>query len=169
MKTISSTPLLRRLFKESSGAALVELLVTIVIMVSITSLLTTSFSQVSSIRKPWRDELAATKDLRHAGSWLAGDAFNAQTTDLVDGNPSVSSVTLNWTDGGGLPHVSQYTVSGSRLVRDLDGEPIVVARQVVSVGFSISGSVITFDLEVAASDGTTKTTSLKTYLRALQL
>jgi type II secretory pathway pseudopilin PulG len=169
MKTLPSFHLPQRLLRESSGAALIELLITVVIMVSIASLLTTSFSQVSSVRKPWRDELAATKDLRHAGSWLARDAFNAQTTNLVDGNPAVGTVTLNWTDGGGLSHISQYVLTGGQLVRDIDGDQIVVARQVVSVGFSLSGSVITFNLEVAASDGTTKTTSLKTYLRALQL
>ena len=168
MKTPLSFDMPRRLLRESSGVALIELLITIVIMVSIASLLTTSFSQVSSVRKPWRDELAATKDLRHAGSWLARDAFNAQTTNLVDGNPAVDTVTLNWTDGGGTPHTSQYALAGSRLVRDKDGDQIVVARQVVTVGFSLSGSDLTFDLEVAASDGATKSTSLKTHLRSLQ-
>ncbi len=52
-------------------------------------------------------------------------------------------------------------------MRDLDGAQITLARQVVSVGFALSGKVLTFDLEVEADRGGTESMSLQSYLRML--
>ena len=41
--------------------------------------------QVLSIQRFWRDDVVATRELRHAGSWFAGDALNAEAIDLADG------------------------------------------------------------------------------------
>ena len=112
--------------------------------------------------------MIATKELRNAASWFAEDAFNAQTTNLIDEAPAVSSVTLGWTDTDDVSHTATYSIVAGKLVRSLDGTQHTVARRVVSAGFSLSGQTLTFDLEVDAAEGGTKSASLDNYLRRLQ-
>ena len=93
----------------------------------------------------------------------------AQTGDLVDGGPAVSSVILNWTDEyqeASISHISSYVLTGDKLVRTYDGESHIVAHRVVSVGFSRASNTITVQLEVEAGGQTTNTLSLKTVMRS---
>ena len=124
--------------------------------------------QVLSIQRYWQDDVVATKELRHAGSWFAGDALNAQTTDLIDGAPAVDAVTLSWADGDGNLHTASYELLEDILVRNFDGVPSHVGRKVVSVGFSLVGNLLSFVLEVRADRGETDSISLQTYLRMLR-
>lgn len=152
----------------SSGMTLVELLIGMSILTLITGLLGSSLFQTFSIERFWRDDVIATKEWRHAGSYLAGDALNAKSISLVDGAPPVSNLTLNWTDRAGAVREATYILSGTNLVRSFQGKPLIVANRVVSVSFYRSGQVLTFDLAVRAERGSTERASLKTYLRRVQ-
>jgi len=154
----------------SPGFTLAEVLVTVGLMGIIMSLMGGALFQALGIQRWWQDDVIATKELRNAGSWLSGDTFNATATDLVDGNPAVSSVTMSWTDTDSVSHTASYSydVVGNRLVRDYDGIQHTVARRVASAGFSLSGKMLTFDLEVNASRGGTESKSLTVNLRRLQ-
>jgi hypothetical protein len=109
-----------------------------------------------------------TKELRHAGSWFAGDALNATTIDLVPDAPPVGSVSLQWTDGAGVLQTVTSGLSGTDLERASGGDVIAVARRVTSVGFSLAGQTLILDLTVEAEMGDTESSSFQTYLRMLQ-
>ena len=98
-------------------------------------------------------------------SWFSRDAYSTEATDLVDGAAPAPSVTMTWTDSGDVSHTSTYSIVEDRLVRDYDGNQQIVARDVVSTGFFISGRMLTLDLEVKAAQGDTDSATFKTYLR----
>lgn len=162
------TSRIKTILLNASGMTLVELLIGISILTLITGLLGSSLFQTFSIERFWRDDVIATKEWRHAGSYLAGDALNAKSTSLIDGAPPVGSLTLNWTDSAGAVREATYSLSGATLVRTFQGKPLIVTNRVVSVSFYRAGQVLTFDLEVTADRGGTERASLKTYLRWLQ-
>jgi len=162
----------------AGGFTLVELIVALGLLTLATGMIGTALFQVHSIQRFWRDGAVATMQLRHAGSWLAGDALKAE--NVLNGpppagttlpcNPSspADSVTLILSDGSG-PHVVTYLITGTALTRDYDGESIIVARDIVSesVGFSLCNNELTFGLEVDADWGNTESISLKTHIRKL--
>lgn len=105
---------------------------------------------------------------RSCVTWFAADALNAETTDLIEGDPPASSVALTWTDGRGLTHMATYRLCGNSLIRDSDGAQTVVARRVLSACFSLSREVLTFNLELdvdAARNAGQETVSFRTYAR----
>ena len=159
---------LRALISGSSpGFTLPEVLVSVSIMAIAVGVVGGAIFQALGIERHWTDDVTATKELRHASSWLAGDAMNAETV-LIDGTPPNSRLTLTWTDIADVSHTVVYSVSGTNLLRDLDGAQITLARGVTSASFDLSGSVLTFDLEVEAERGGTESESRQTYLRMLQ-
>lgn len=158
----------RLLTSPSQGFTLVEALVSLGIMGITLSLMGGAMFQALGITRYWQKDVIATKDVRHAGSWFARDALNAQTTDLVDGAPAVPYATISWKDKDGNPHTTSYTLLGNELKRSYDGQVITVARDVTSVGFSRSGKKIKFILTVNSSRGNTESKTLDTFGRMLQ-
>ena len=156
---------LQRFARNTSGFTLLEVMVAITILTLGIGLVGTSTFQVVAGSQIWRDDVTATKDLRHAGSWLAGDVLNAKATDLIDGAAAVNSLVVTGFNGDEIT----YNLSGNNLVRTLDDGSIitsnVVAKNVVSTSFALSVNVITFTLEVQAQRGGTETISLNTNLR----
>lgn len=160
---------LRSLLSGSSdGFTLAEVLVTVGLLSITMSLMGGSIFQALGIVRFWQDDAIATKELRHAIMWFSRDAPNAQATDLVDGAPPVSSVSMSWTDKDGVPHTAIYSLVANRLVRNYDGNEITVARIVDSVSFSRSGSILTLNLTVTASRDGTESKGLDAYARRLQ-
>lgn len=160
------------------GFTLVELLVALGLLSLATGMIGAGLFHVHSTQKFWRDGAVATKELRHAGSWLAGDALNAESVlnspppegtplDCAPNSPS-SSVTLTWNDCNSS-HVATYTVSGQDLTRTYDGATIRLAQMVIaqSTGFSLCNNVLTFDMAVTADRGNSESMSLKTHIRKL--
>ena len=157
------------ILKSPSGYTLVEVMVAIGILIAILGLFSGALFQVLSIQWFWRDDVVATKGLRHAGSWFSGDALNAETVDLVSCTSPPSCVKLSWTDAttSTITHLATYSLSVDELVRDYDGIQTIVARDVLSADFSLSSKMLTFDLSVKGPKGETATTSLRTFLRKL--
>jgi len=73
---------LRGLLAGSGGTTLMEVLVAVGLISAATGIVGSGLFRVTSIQRFWRDDVIATKDLRHAGSWFAGDAINAE--DALD-------------------------------------------------------------------------------------
>ena len=162
---------LMRLRRSSSGFTLVEVLVAISLLTVVLGMFGGSVFQVLSIQRFWRDDVIATKEIRHAESSFAGDAFNAASVDLA-GCGAPPCVTLAWTDNSGVPRQAIYALSGDDLIRQFVVATTTVsqrpvARNVVSAGFSLSGKVLTFSLEAKASRDRTATSTLQTFLRKL--
>ena len=166
----------------SGGFTLVELVISVGLLSLATGLIGAGIFQVHSIQRFWRDDAIATRDLRHAGSWIAGDALRAQNV-LAAPPPSetvlpcspgapFSTVTLIKSDVDGanvITHVITYAVSGDELNRTYDGATNTIVRDGIlgSVGFSLCDNVLTFDLAVNADRGSTESMSLKTRIRKL--
>ena len=154
--------------RDNAGVTLVEMIVVTGIVSVSVGLVGGGIFQVLSIQRTWRDDVSATRELRHAESWIARDAFNTMTTDLIADDPSVDTMTLQWTDSTETVHTVVYGLSGPFLERTEGSEVTQVARAVTAVGFSLSGQTLTFDLTVEAESGGTESTNLETYLRTLQ-
>ena len=160
----------KRIACDATGLTLIEAMIAITVLAAVTAMFAVAVFQILSIQRTWRAEVLAIRDLRHAGSWFAGDALNAATTTLVDGAASTTSVTLNWTDVANTTYSITYSLSGSaapyKLLRESGGSSLQMSDKVVDVGFSISGNVVTFDLTVEGAGDETRTKSLDTYLRS---
>ncbi len=152
---------------KDEGFTLVEVLVVVGVLAVVLPMGSSGLYQALSVRGSWQDASLATRELRSAGSWFAGDAMNATATSLVDGAPQADGVTLGWVDGAGDPHLVTYQVIGGDMVRNLDGVPMAVARQIVSVGFSLSGKTLTLQISTHGAYGTVQGAMLNTYLRML--
>jgi hypothetical protein len=133
--------------------------------------------QSLSVQRFWQDDVVATKDLRHASSYFAGDALLARSiTGLADGAlvdcsdvvPPSPCVELRWTAGAAAtPHTVTYLLVGDNLVRDLDGAQNIIAPRVEQVTFSRTGKTVNFFLKVAAERGGWDEINLQTFLRKL--
>ena len=170
---------IRRVTGCPRGFTMIELLVSISLLIVVVGIFGAAMFQVLSIQRFWTADVNATREVRHAASWFAGDALNA--TDVLDAggvtrltctpNPSVQQVTMTWTDSSGTPHNVVYSVSGTELRRDLDssGAPLIMADGVVanSVSFTLCGSTLRLNMDVLADRNTTDNLDLITYVRKL--
>ncbi len=161
----------RQSARSSRGFALLEVAVALSILSMGIGLVGTSVFQVLSIQRHWQDDRVATKDLRHIGSWFAGDALNAETV-VFGGTAPAPTVTLSWVDSSDplnlVFHSSVYSLDGDTLTRNNDGIVTILADDVDSAAFSLSGRVLTLDLIVNSGNGGTTPMTLRTYLRVLQ-
>ena len=158
-----SKKILYRFIAQSSGFTLMEVSLALGILSLGLGLVGTSIFQVFDIQRSWQDQRVATKETRHAASWFAGDALKAKATNLVDNNPPTDGVILTLASGD-----VTYLRSGDTLVRETGGNQNVIAKKVVSNGFSIDGELLTFTVEVAASGGNTGTIIQQYYLRMME-
>ena len=170
---------IRHILETSEGFTLIELLVSISILTVVTGIFGAGMFQVLSIQRFWTDDVNAIREVRHAGSWFAGDALNA--TDVLDAggvtrltcapNPTVQQVTLTWTDTSGSPHNVVYSVIGDELRRDMDsnGIPLVMASRVVanSISFTLFGNTLRLNMDVLGDRNSTDNLDLITYVRKL--
>ncbi len=172
---------IRHIMGSSRGFTLIELLVSVSILIVVVGIFGTGMFQVLSIQRFWTTDVKATREVRHAASWFAGDALNA--TDVLDSvggsrltcTPS-PSVTLTWTDSSGDSHDVVYSVSGEELLRDFytngssNGSPLTMADRVVanSVSFTLcNGNTLRLNMDVLADRDTTDSLDLITYVRKL--
>jgi VCBS repeat-containing protein len=140
-----------RIDRDQRGITLVETIVAAGIAAMLVGALGSAIFLFTRTAEQGNDELGALRDVQNAGYWLTRDGKMAETTDLIDGAPPVGSMTLTWTDGG-QAHTVTYTLTGTELQRNYDGDAIAVARYVTSVEFSLSQGVITADL-TSSPDG----------------
>lgn len=170
---------IKNILGSSRGFTLIELLISVTILTVVVGIFSTGMFQVLSIQRFWTEDVNAVREVRHAGSWFAGDALNA--TDVLDAggvtrltctpSPSVEQITMTWIDTSGTPHNVVYSVSGDELQRDLDGSgtPLVLADGVVanSISFTLCGNTLRLNVDVLGNRNTTDQLDLITYVRKL--
>lgn len=135
--------------KDQRGMTLLELLPGLALAGLLAALLVTSIYQINKFSSRQSRELAAIGNIQNASHWISADARMAKSTDLAEGSPPASSVTLDWTDlydGASLPHTSTYSLSGDSLLRTYDGNAMPVGRHIQSVGFTVSGRFLTVSI-----------------------
>ena len=153
---------LRRLVTEDRGITLTEMLVTLFLMSLLLGLLGTAFYQFFTATRWGNDTLTALHDLENAGTWLSGDARQAQS--FTPG----SSPVYGTFDGGDSTVQYSYNSENTALVRTVDGgSPLTVARHIAQedhVQFSVDGSLVTITL-TSTSGAISRSTTLKINVR----
>jgi len=161
--------ILRRFIQAQGGFSLPELLVAVGILGIVTSTIGVAIFQSLGAENEVVADGLGINELRKGFSWFAEDVKMAQTSDLTDGGPAASTVSLSWTDhfaDAGTNHTSSYALVGDELVRTYDSSSHTVARKVVSVSFSLSVKTITAQLEVRTEPGQTRNLTVNAIMRS---
>ena len=161
---------MRRFWKSQRGFTLADMLVGLGILGVVTGSLGGAIFQTKTTNQVVVEDGIAINEVRKSLGWVSSDVKMAQATDLVDSAPGVSSLTLTWTDqyaDAATDHTSTYAIVGTDLVRTYDGVAHTVARRVLSVSFTLSGSTVTTLVTVDAGEGNTRTLTVKTVMRSV--
>lgn len=152
------------------------------------SLLGGAIFQSLSIERFWVDDVKATRDLRHIGTWLARDGLNAQdildpntTISLANGGAPVSSAMFTYVNGSDECIEVTYSVDGNNdLIRSAVGvsgtdcaastlnASKVLASHVVSASFARVDNKVIATVEVQAEEGTTDTLTYEAFMRRFE-
>ena len=163
---------LKRLFSQTHGFTLVETVVGVTLLTLVMSTVgPASFQALKTLQANSEDGLAVN-ELRKGLSWFAEDGRMANSTNMTDGAPATTTVTMSWTDRfnatstSGVSHTVSYALSGDSLERNFDGNTHTVARGVVSAVFSLASTTLTANLEVLGERNTTRILSVSAVMRA---
>ena len=157
-----------RLLGREGGFTLAESLIAIGIITVALTMVGMPMINVLRHDEDWRASITATTTLQRTTTAVAKDSINAYTVSVDDGGPPVDTITFAWDDLGGTPHTAVYTLDGTNLVRDFDGETLIVGRNVSLVAFSRSANLLTFTIDVDAGEGATDSKTSSHFLRSLQ-
>jgi len=130
------------------GFTLIEIMAVMAVGGMIMTVALLSIYQVVWGSARTNDQVAALTDVNYAALWIKKDLQMAQYTDLTEGVPQQSSVSLRWIDntgwaGDNATHSANYTLSGTELLRTYDGTPRVVGRYISDIWFTQESRVIT--------------------------
>lgn len=148
------------------GIVLLELVVAAGITAMIATVLSSTIFQVVGVSERGSDRLKALHAVQNAAHWVNLDAGRAEASDLTPGAQPVDAMTLTWTEGA-EPHSVTYSLSGTDLRRNHNGQVSTVARYVSSAGFSLFDGVITVAMTSSPGGrwGISKDMTLKVWLR----
>jgi len=110
--------------------------------------------------------VSAAHEITNAARRFSQDAMMTESTDLVEGVQPVNHVVLSWVeryDFTDIPHSSSYYLEGTDLRRDYDGIITTVARDISTIEFSQSGSIITVSISCTPRWLSANPTTEKTY------
>lgn len=168
---------MRKRADNQKGFTFIEVIIVIAIVGMLAPVISGSIIQI--IRGTDRNNtmVIALADIDHAASWLNQDLLMAQTTNLVYGQPADlvvgGNVTLSWTDyydGQATAHQSLYYLSGTRLMRNYDGQVANIASYISKAKFSrdASGKMVTFTLTSfpESVSGRSETRTYRVYRRS---
>lgn len=157
------------------GFTLIEILVAMLVGGMLMAGIVTAVFQIVYGAGQIREESVALSDIDSAAHWLTRDVVLGQSTDLVNGAPQVSQMTLTWNDSTwwaeqeeSIAHYVTYTYSGTALQRNYDGVVTTVGRYLTDVGFSLDGRLVTITLTSSLEEEprSTVTRSYTIYMRA---
>jgi prepilin-type N-terminal cleavage/methylation domain-containing protein len=118
------------------GMTLVELIVATAATGIIVAFLGVAIYQILIVTGYGNDRLIANHELENAAYWLNRDGQQAITASGGNG------LSLTFSDNSTVT----YSLSGAELRRSTGGAYIVLARNVASLGFTVSNRVITMSL-----------------------
>ena len=150
-----------KILRRSHGFTRVESLVAVGIMTMMLGLVGGGIFQSLSIEKFWLDDVVATREVRHAESWFAGDAMNAEElcasgSELAAGATSSGSLMLVWYEiigGGSLPlarctlavdtaqynlFASTFVLSGTALTRTTEKNAVAASQETITLSQRIT-------------------------------
>ena len=117
------------------------------------------FAAVVGVQRTLANPLLVLQDVDGASAWINRDLSQALTTNL-DENETVNTMRVDWIDltgwavEGAESHFAEYTVVGTNLMREFDGDSQIVARRIANIEFSRVGSFITVAITSTLRDTT---------------
>ena len=135
--------------RRERGFTLIEILVAVAIGGLLVPVIVSGIFTVTRGTQQMNTDLVILQDIDGASAWISRDLSQALTTDVVSGNPPVDHMRVDWIDltgwavEGDENHYVEYTLSGSELLRDLDGVTQIVARRISNIAFSRVDNFIT--------------------------
>jgi type II secretory pathway pseudopilin PulG len=143
----------RFILNKAGGYTLLELLLVISLTGVMVLVIGSSYVQIMKGRVNIAQRSVAMADLDSSAHWLTRDLVMSQNTTLTLGAPPTSNMTLGWLDKtswaideGTTVHSVNYALSGTRLLRNYDGNVTIVSRYLTTANFSITGNVFTITL-----------------------
>lgn len=153
--------MISRFLRQSRGFTMVEALIAVGIMTMMLGFVGGGIFQSLSIEKFWLDDVVATREVRHAESWFAGDALNAEEicaagAELAPGATSNSTLILvryNIIGGGSLPptnctlavddtqydlFTATYTLTGTTFTRTTETNALAGSRETITLSSRIT-------------------------------
>ena len=104
-------------------------------------------------------DLVILQDIDGASAWINRDLSQALTTNLNE-SETLNTMRVDWVDltgwavEGAESHFAEYTLSGTNLLREYDGETQIVARRVANIEFSRVGNFVTVAITSTLRDTT---------------
>lgn len=170
---------MRKRADNQKGFTLLEVLVIVAIVGMLVPLISVSIIQIIRGTDRSNTKAIALADIEHATSWLNQDLLMAQTINVVFGSPADlvagDNLTLNWTDYYGAnttAHQSQYYLSGTRLMRNYDGQVALLASSISEARFSIDDAdelgmvTVTLTSSPESVSGRSETRTYRIYRRS---
>jgi len=148
------------------GATLVELLAALAIITLIVGGVAGLIYQEWSGTAIAKTSVTASHEIGHAARLISQDGAMAASSNLVEGAQPTDQLTLTWMERHefvDLPHVVNYWLEGTQLLRNYDGIIINVARDITAVDFSIDGDLLEVTISCTPPELNLKTVK-KTYL-----
>ena len=151
---------------KQAGYALVEILMAVALSSIILTGIGTTLRQFILVGDRGAAQLSILHSVQNAGLWITRDGSRAETVDLADGAQPAGSMTVTW-NADGQAHTATYTLSGTQLQRNHNGNVTTVARHVTAAGFSLGGDLITATVTSAISGhvDSSETAVYKVWLR----
>lgn len=112
--------------KNQKGFTMIEVVTVLAISGIVVSGITMTFYQLVIGSGRTNNHMIAIKQVQNAGFWVSHDAPSAQSVNL--GESSGFPLTLSWTDWNNTVNTVTYSLDGTELWRDSNGQQIVVAR-----------------------------------------
>ena len=120
-----------------------------------------------------QDKVLSLTDVNYAIMLIKRDIQMCQYTSLTDGDPVPQSwVSLSWVDhtsfaadNSSSSHYSNYTLSGTELLRDYDSTTRVVGRHITSIGFTQNNRVISCNITATGPGATQRGQTLEFKVR----
>ncbi len=132
--------------EKQRGFTLLEFMVSIGFMALLAGLI--SGSTFLSIRTGTEAGAVADVAVETATTtrWLVRDVHRAETTNIVDLAPAVTTASFSWDDGG--PVTCTFSLVGSQFIRDCGGPQVAIGKLISNLTFVRSGNLITANYQI---------------------
>ncbi|MFC1994112.1 type II secretion system protein J [Chloroflexota bacterium] len=136
--------------RRQRGFTLAEIVVVMALAGLILPAVGTAIWQVSTGTKDLNNDYIIQNDIQLASSWFTRDLSQAQTDDLIDEGDPVDQIRMDWVDETGwgaesenASHYAEYSLSGTNMLRNYDGNVKTIATNISDLEFSRTGEVVT--------------------------
>jgi len=162
--------MIKSLIRSQKGMTFVEVIVVTAIIAAITGAFSSSIFGIFQHTESSNAHMTAASGIENAAHRISNDGQMAQTTDLVPGDPAVSSITLDWTDPvSSDSYEIYYFLANDNLqrresVNGIEQNTQTIAKYITSIGFyQEAGDEQFFTVTITSSGASPRVSKTKEY------